>query len=66
MCDGYAQANHRSGTKAHDGRCSWRESCDAPVEYSVIVIYVATGRRFSYALCALDHARIHEYFAVAH
>lgn len=66
MCDRYAQSNHRSGTKAHDGRCSWRENCDAAVEHSVTVTYLATGRRYSYALCELDHSRVHEYFALSH
>jgi len=65
-CDGYAQGNHRPGTKAYAGRCSWRQFCNSPTTFSVTVSYLETDRTATYALCNVDHRRAHEYFSVAH
>ena len=65
-CAAYSPGNHRAGTKAHDGRCSWREHCVSPTIFSVTVAYRSSGRTFSYALCELDHRRVHEYFDRPH
>lgn len=63
-CEGVEIMSHRPGTKGHSGRCSWREDCEAKPSVTAKVTYLHNGRRATYALCAVDHLRLHQYFDV--
>lgn len=59
-CEAFSPANHRVGTKAATGRCSWTEDCSDAPTWSCTV--TTSGRASRYGLCDRHHQRIHQYY----
>lgn len=55
---------HGPRTKGARGACSWTEDCEEPQRYTVIVDYLDTGERRTFAICDGHIARVREVYAV--